>query len=299
MTTLPATAPPAQIDPLRVREVDLRQERRFPIRIFPTLAALHEGFATSFCALLDESNRAGRPTRVSLPVGPFDYRLLAQALNARALDCRRLTIFGMDEFCQPDGRPVPTTHPWSLRAFLEEALCRRIDARLGLRPVGEGRVYPDAPDLERYHRALDAAPLDAAFFGFGVNGHVGMNEPAEPGEPGEPGGDGDVAAYAALPARRVRLSRETITQLAMGGAAGDLAGVPPTGVTIGMREVLGARRLRIYLMRTWQPAVVRRALYGPVTPAFPASLVQTHPDVAVNLVSYVAAAPWFETTQKP
>jgi hypothetical protein len=52
-------------------------------------------------------------------------------------------------------------------------------------------------------------------------------------------------------------------------------------------------------MRTWQPAVARRALYGPVTPAFPASYVQTHPDVAVTMVAYVAEAPWFNATQNP
>ncbi|MBI3974427.1 MAG: hypothetical protein HY332_24365 [Chloroflexi bacterium] len=283
-------------DPLSVTEADLRQERRFPVHVFPTLEALHQAFAEAFAALLEENNRAGMGTRVSLPVGPFDYRLLAATVNDRGIDCRRLTLFGMDEFCGPDGKPVPETHPWSLRAFLETELCRRIEPALGLRPIGEGRIYPDAPALTRYRAGLDEGPLDAAFFGFGINGHVGMNEPPDAGQPGH---DGDTAAYAALPARIVRLSRETITQLAMGGAAGDLAGVPATGVTIGMREVLAARRLRIYLMRTWQPAVVRRALYGRVTPAFPASLVQTHRDVVVTMVDYVAAAPWFNTTQNP
>jgi glucosamine-6-phosphate deaminase len=283
-------------NPLAVSEADLRRETRFPVRVFPTLAALHEDFAEQFCSLLDANNRAGQPTRVSLPVGPFDYRLLAGTLNRRRVDCRRLTIFGMDEFCAQDGQPVPETHPWSLRVFLEAELCARLDPALSLRPPGEGRIYPDAPALTRYRAALDEGPLDAAFFGFGVNGHVGMNEPPEPGEPGH---DGNAGAYAALPARPVRLSRETITQLAMGGAAGDIAGVPAAGVTIGMRELLAARRLRVYLMRTWHPAIARRALYGPVTPACPASFVQTHPELVVSMVSYVAATPWFNTTQNP
>jgi hypothetical protein len=66
-----------------------------------------------------------------------------------------------------------------------------------------------------------------------------------------------------------------------------------------MRELLGARALRIFLMRTWQPAVMRRAFFGPVTAACPASLVQTHTDVRATIVSYVAEAPWHETTQRP
>ena len=295
MAAGPAAAGPHGVrDPLAVTTADLRAESRFPVRIFPSVAALHQDFAPAFAALLAERNRAGRPTRVSLPVGPFDYQLLARTLNDGRIDCRGLTIFGMDEFCDESGRAVPETHPWSLRAFLESELCARVDPALGLRPIGEGRIYPDAPALVRYRQALAEGPLDASFFGFGINGHVGMNEPPEPEE-----GHVSAETYRALAARPVRLSRETITQLAMGGSAGDLAGVPAQGVTLGMSEVLGARQLRVYLMRTWQPAVMRRALYGPVTPACPASFVQTHPDVVVNLVEYVAATPWFNTTQNP
>ena len=49
-------------------------------------------------------------------------------------------------------------------------------------------------------------------------------------------------------------------------------------VTIGMKEILGARKLRLGVFRDWHRAVCRRAAYGEVTAAFPATLAQNHPD---------------------
>ena len=67
-----ATRAPVVNDPLAVTAEDLRRETRFPVRIFPTLAALHEEFAERFADLVEERTRAGKRSRVSLPVGPFD-----------------------------------------------------------------------------------------------------------------------------------------------------------------------------------------------------------------------------------
>jgi glucosamine-6-phosphate deaminase len=58
-----------------------------------------------------------------------------------------------------------------------------------------------------------------------------------------------------------------------------------------MKEILGARRLRLYCNRPWQSAVARRVLYGPITPACPASLMRRHPDAMLTVADYVAAPP--------
>ena len=61
----------------------------------------------------------------------------------------------------------------------------------------------------------------------------------------------------------------------LGGALEDM---PKKCVTIGMKEILGARKLRLGVFRDWHRAVCRRAAYGEVTAAFPATLAQNHPD---------------------
>ena len=64
--------------------------------------------------------------------------------------------------------------------------------------------------------------------------------------------------------------------------------MPSKAVTIGIRQILSAKKVRLGVFRPWHRAVVRQAAYGPVTAHFPASLLQNHPD-AVIFVNNVAA----------
>jgi glucosamine-6-phosphate deaminase len=126
--------------------------------------------------------------------------------------------------------------------------------------------------------------VDACFGGVGINGHVAFNEPPEPGE------TCSLEEFAVRPTRVLSLARETRTINAV-TVGGDLAAIPRRCVTVGMREILAARRLRFYCNRPWQAGVVRRLLYGPVTPACPASLLRLHPDATLSVAEYVAARP--------
>ena len=113
---------------------------------------------------------------------------------------------------------------------------------------------------------------------------MAFNEPPEPGE--------TVAtdAFAALPTRNLTLSRETrtINSVTVGGEG---AIIPHRAVTVGMKEILGAKRCRFYCNRLWQSAVVRRVLHGPITAACPASLLRTHSDASLTVTDYVAEPP--------
>ena len=114
---------------------------------------------------------------------------------------------------------------------------------------------------------------------------MAFNEPPEPDEPL------DVDAFAARPTRVVRLARETRTINAVTVARGAIDLVPEHAVTVGMHEILGARRLRLFLNRPWQCGIVRKLLHGPVTPAVPASYAQRHPDAALVVTEEVTRSP--------
>ena len=126
--------------------------------------------------------------------------------------------------------------------------------------------------------------VDACFGGIGINGHVAFNEPPEPEE------CATLDEFAARPTRILGLARETRTINAV-TVGGDIDVVPRRCITVGMKEILAARKLRFYCNRPWQSGVVRRALHGPVTPACPASLLRLHPDAVVSVAEYVAARP--------
>jgi glucosamine-6-phosphate deaminase len=58
-----------------------------------------------------------------------------------------------------------------------------------------------------------------------------------------------------------------------------------------MREILGARKLRLFMNRHWQAAILRKLLHGPVTPTVPASYAQRHPDCAITVTEEVTRMP--------
>jgi glucosamine-6-phosphate deaminase len=213
---------------------------------------------------------------------------LAEVLKAEIVAANRdgrgaTLIIRMDEYLTDDDAWVPETHRLSFRAYLNRKFYDLLDPALA--PPPEHRVFPDPRNLEAVPRLIAArGGVDACCGGIGITGHIAFNEPPEPGEPMS------LDAFAALPTRILSLTRETrtINSVTVGG---EMAVIPRRAVTVGMKEILGARRLRLYCNRPWQSAVARRVLHGPITPACPASLMRTHPDATLTVADYVAAPP--------
>jgi len=100
--------------------------------------------------------------------------------------------------------------------------------------------------------------VDVAFAGIGLNGHVACNEPPAASECWTD------ESFARSPTRVVKLAETTKATNSIFGTGGDLGRVPDFAVTIGMKEILGARRVHVFLDWRWQRFVFRRALLGPV-----------------------------------
>ena len=79
----------------------------------------------------------------------------------------------------------------------------------------------------------------------------------------------------------LEISPETRTANAIGDLNGAIEDMPRYAITIGMHEILGAKRVRIGVFRQWHRAVVRRAACGEAGSQFPASLLQNHPDAMI------------------
>lgn len=248
--------------------------------------ALADRFALDLMATYWAAKAAGRAqVAFIVPVGPIgQYERWAAACNRERLSLADLVLIGMDEYLTPAGDWVAPDDPLSFRGHVERQFWSRLDP--GLAPPERQRLFPDPRDLAAVPRTIEAAGgLEACFGGVGITGHVAFNDPPEPGEPI------DEAAFAALPTRVVRLSRESRTINAVTAARGNLERIPAKAVTVGMKEIASARRVRLYMNRPWQCAIVRRLLHGPVTPHVPASLLQRHPDCRLVITAEVAQLP--------
>ena len=98
--------------------------------------------------------------------------------------------------------------------------------------------------------------------------------------------------FAALHTRVLKISRETRVANAIGDLNGAIDAMPQKCVTIGMAEILSARKLRLGVFRDWHRAVVRQAAYGEVSAHFPATLLQRHPDAMIYVNANAAQQPF-------
>jgi len=267
-------------DYLNVSAAGLGKGTPVKVRILGDMASIGRAVAEDMRAEILNNPRA----TLIVPVGPVEqFPLLADMINQEPLPCRHVVLINMDEYLTDDDRFIPADHPLSFRGFMNRLFYDRLDPRLAPRP--ENRVFPDPRHPEAVPRLIvQRGGVDACFGGIGINGHIAFNEPPEPGEGMR------VEEFAALPTRVLSLTRETrtINSVTVGG---EISIIPRRAVTVGMKECLGARRLRLYCNRPWQSAVARRALHGPITAACPASLMRLHPDAVLTVADYVAQPP--------
>ena len=76
----------------------------------------------------------------------------------------------------------------------------------------------------------------------------------------------------------LHISRETRTINAYGYQRGDIRGMPEYCITIGMKQILSAKRVYIALNREWQHGIARHVFNDPVQAQIPSSLLQNHPN---------------------
>jgi glucosamine-6-phosphate deaminase len=217
------------------------------------LDALHEHFAEAIAQEIAANNETVGPTRLILPVGPTgQYPLLWRRINERGISLANCWFFFMDEYCDAEGVAVASDHPLSFRGEMHEVFFRHIAPDLNI--PGEQLVFPSHENLSALAGRIDeVGGIDTCYGGIGIHGHVAFNEP-------EPG-------VADSEPRVVRLNDFTVAMNAIRAhVGGNVASFPRQAVTLGMRQILGARRIRLYCRNgspyDWANTVLRLALFG-------------------------------------
>jgi glucosamine-6-phosphate deaminase len=182
----------------------------------------------------------------------------------------------MDECLDWQGAPLPAGHPYNFRSVMEREFYDRIDTPL--RVPGSQRHWLLPRTMQAVADAIAREPVDLALGGWGQDGHVAYNQARrDPFHPVE---------RAELTNSTVRIQEnnpDTIIALAHRSFGGAYQFVPPMSVTLGMREILGAKRVRLFSdTGSWKQTALRVALFSQPDPEYPITLLQSHPDVVLT-----------------
>jgi glucosamine-6-phosphate deaminase len=270
---------------LRIAAEELPAHAPFPLRILPTAEALYEDFAS---ALFDEIAGAnGQKLLIVVPLGPKNhYPRLAERINREHLSLSHVTFLGMDNWLDWQARLFPLEHPSNLEGQFHRMFLDHVDAALG--PDPENVIFPSPSDLGRPAREIERqGGIATTYGGIGFVGHIAFNEP-----PCSSWVNVSLSEFRDSQTRVLSVTPGTIISTAQRSFGGDVLSVPPMAVTLGMRELLSARRIRLYCEGgAWKQTILRQLVFSQPTVDYPVTLVRDHPDVEVVTDAASASPP--------
>jgi glucosamine-6-phosphate deaminase len=233
------------------------------------------------------ANQARRQvTRAIIPCGPSCwYQPFADLVNTERVSLRELVVFHMDECLDWQGRELPRRHPYSFRGFMEEHFYAPVDPELSV--PANNRHWLNAGNIEHIREQIAAARIDVTYGGWGQDGHIAYNQARR-----HPFSHVTVEDVRCSTVRVQENNLDTILALAQRTFGAAYQFVPPMSVTLGMRECLSARTVRLFSdTGAWKQTALRVALFGPVTPEYPMTLLQEHPDALLTATIATASHP--------
>jgi len=184
------------------------------------------------------------------------YAALAAEAQIRPELFRQLRILKLDEW-----GGIPDHIPGSCEQYLRSRVLLPLQ-------IPEDRYFsfssnPPDPraECERIRSILHReGPIDLCILGLGKNGHLGLNEPAEMLEP---------CCHV------VHLSPESLQHSMLA----EMEIKPSYGLSLGMQEILSARKILMLISGKGKAQVAKAFLDGKISTRLPASFLWAHPHV--------------------
>lgn len=193
----------------------------------------------------------------STPIGT--YKLLVKGYQQGNLDFSKVKSVNLDEYCGLDG-----SHDQSYRYFMNTNLFNHVNIDMANTNVPNGIATDLEQECKRYDRLIEElGGVDLQLLGIGHNGHIGFNEPNE---------FFDKATHV------VELKQSTID--ANSRFFEKIEDVPKRAITMGIKSIMSARKI-LLVAGADKKDIIERALFGPITPQVPASVLQFHNDLIV------------------
>jgi glucosamine-6-phosphate deaminase len=269
-----------------VKDLAGHPELRVPFRLVSNSDELGQLMARELVELIEVNNADARATRAIIPCGPKCwYKPFTELVNSRSVSLRKLFVFHMDECLDWQGQTLPAGHPYNFRSFMEQHFYRGIRSELAVPESQRFWLLPST--LEEVRIALAESSIDITIGGWGQDGHVAYNQARR-----HPYHSPTLADLADSTIRVQDNNLDTIIALAHRSFGAAYQFVPPMSVTLGMRECLSAKKIRLYSdTGAWKQTALRVALFSGPTPEYPITLLQQHADALITATIETARHP--------
>lgn len=194
----------------------------------------------------------------SSPVGTYEQ--LIEWYKKGDLDFSKVTSINLDEY-----RGLAPDNEQSYRYFMNTHLFDHVNIDKARTFVPDGLGEDPEETCRAYNAVIERmGGIDMQLLGMGGNGHIGFNEPG---------------ASFESETHCVDLTESTIEANKRFFARRE--DVPRQAYTMGIKSIMQARKIVVLVSGESKARALRDALYGKITPAVPASILQIHNDVTI------------------
>ncbi len=241
--------------------------------------------AMEVLSVIEENNRKNKTTFMIVPYGPLGpYARIVYLVNKHRISLKNCVFCNMDEYITDDGEYIDKNDPLSFRGGMDRIFYSQIDDELNVLP--ENRYFPDPKNPDIVLQLIEKYGVpDMVFGGVGINGHYAFNEPPYGDEPCTN------EEFLNRQTRVLEVSRETRTINGFMNAGGNFNAIPRYCITVGMKEMFMAKKVRMCMPRDWNAGALRPVLSGKVDCHVPCSLFQLHPDAMLYATREALQAP--------
>ena len=267
-------------------ELEKHPARKIPFRLVPDSAAMGALMAAELVEAIRAAGKRGESFRAIIPCGPSCwYKPFTDLVNRERVSLKRFVVFHMDECLDWQGRELLRAHPYSFRGFMERHFYAPVDPELAV-PEGN-RHWPRADNVERIAAAVAAAPIELTYGGWGQDGHIAYNQARR-----HPYSLIGLEELAASTVRVQENNWDTVLALAQRTFGTAWQFVPPLSVTLGLKECLSAKKVRLFSdTGAWKQTALRVALFSEPDPEYPITLLSRHPDALLTATIETATHP--------
>jgi glucosamine-6-phosphate deaminase len=245
---------------------------KIPVRVMETEPDMMEEIAELMAVTIEQNNAKGEKTVIICPVGPIgQYPIFAEKVNAMRLSLKNCWFINMDEYLVGDDETIPYENPLSFKATMDRVLYSQIKAEL-LMPETQ-RLFPQPKKEAEIDELFETlGKVDLCLTGVGINGHIAFNEPPKATDAITD------EEYKNCGTRCADIATETIVNNGANKLRGALDIFPKRCITLGMKQLLKARVLKVYLYCNWQWGIMRKMALEEESRFMPVSFLQTHPN---------------------
>ena len=306
---------PAEFLPFQDREVldrvvnenvNARQGKNFenPDFELKVVFDVHNYFAVDLFQRIRMSDVKNEKLVVILP-SPENavFISVVESLNKYQVSARNVHVFFLYEYANEKGQVAPWQSPYSRSGHFMRYFYQRLEEHLRM-PMEQIHFFT-AENVDTYSDELAAlGGADVAYTALSWSSGIGAIDP-------ESFPAATMEEFMAMGSRLVTPMAEMIAHdslRGMFGCAGDIANVPPCAATVGPKDLMAAKEwIDVeYLVGcggspAHQKFPLRLALFGPICPQNPGSLMRLHAGtcyVAPSVAEMPNSAPDFDIIEK-